>query len=137
MSKQITPLALKKLYKEGQNISSLLRDMHGSDKNTREIIEAAYDLQAGSYIAMLDDEDIAKRKDAFCDELAGILEAFPSQTILEAGVGEATTLASITQRLSPNKKAYGFDISWSRLSCGMSWLREQGLDSVECFSLAE
>jgi hypothetical protein len=43
---------LKKLYLEGRNITEILRDANAENINTAEIIEISYDLQAGSYISL-------------------------------------------------------------------------------------
>jgi len=44
-----TMAQLKKLYEEGVNITQYLRTELGSTRNTVEIIEIAYELQAGSF----------------------------------------------------------------------------------------
>ena len=45
---------LKEAYARGENITSLLRTEQGTSANSEEIIEIAYDLQAGRYIAALE-----------------------------------------------------------------------------------
>jgi hypothetical protein len=43
-----TPRELQALYKQGKNITQLLKEERGLQCNTDEIIEIAYDLQTGS-----------------------------------------------------------------------------------------
>ena len=43
----LTPLDLKERFHRGENVSAVLRKELGVEKNTPEIIEIAYDLQAG------------------------------------------------------------------------------------------
>ena len=60
-----TPLQLKKLYNQGQNVSAFMRREMGVEYNTREIIEVSYDLQTGSYIAAMENEEIAEHKEEY------------------------------------------------------------------------
>jgi len=51
-------------------------------------------------------------------------------TLLEVGVGEATTLASVFNNLKfKNIKLYGFDISWSRLFVAKKYLTEKNISA--------
>ena len=43
---------VKNIYNKGKNITQYLRKKLNQKNNTSEIIEIAYDLQAGSYIQM-------------------------------------------------------------------------------------
>src|SRR5690606_38259300 len=85
-------------------------------------IRISYDLQTGSYI---DHVKAHKEKhNAYAQEVASILNATmtPINSIMEAGVGECTTLASVVENLSSIPKAiYGFDISLSRMTLGKKW----------------
>ncbi|MCI5156950.1 MAG: methyltransferase type 11, partial [Candidatus Electrothrix sp. AUS1_2] len=65
-----TPRQLKTLYEQGKNISELLRHEKGIQYNTNEIIEMAYDLQAGSYIASMNDAETATQKKNYASEIA-------------------------------------------------------------------
>jgi hypothetical protein len=88
----LTPRQLKMLYEQGQNISEILREELDVDHNTKEIIEISYDLQAGSYIAALHDAEVAERKKRYCAEIVKTIRSLcQPESILEAGVGEATT----------------------------------------------
>lgn len=47
-------------------------------------------------------------------------------SLLEVGVGEATTLAGVLEQAGDAvSSAIGFDISWSRLAAGTKWLKEK------------
>jgi uncharacterized protein YbaR (Trm112 family) len=116
---------LQKQYSSGVNISSLLRgDGRG---NTESAIEVAYDLKSGSYVAALQDDSYRTSKLRYCSEIAStILSITQPKTILEAGVGEGTTLSLVLQHL-PEVVGYGFDISWSRIFVARNWLQSQGV----------
>ena len=95
-----TPRQLQRLYDEGENIGQLMRREAGSTQNSEHIIEASYDLQAGSYVAKLDDPAMARNKLGYSLELASRIRSLLHPTsILEAGVGEATTLSGVVKSL--------------------------------------
>lgn len=126
-----TPRELQALYQQGRNITQLLRGEQGLPRNTAEIIEVAYDLQTGSYIAAMQDAAMAEHKRAYASELARmILSLCEPASILEAGVGEATTLAGVLPGLGPEVASHGFDLSWSRVAYAQRWLRSQGSDAT-------
>jgi SAM-dependent methyltransferase len=123
---------LKELYQQGLNISSLLRGKKGLKYNSEMIIEISYDLQAGSYIASLEDDDTAAKNEDYTAQLADILQALCDPTsILEAGVGEATTLSGVLKHMeASNLSSYGFDLSWSRVAAAREWLKKQNLSNI-------
>lgn len=129
-----TPRQLKKMYEQGQNISAFLRQEKGLAVNTREIIEIAYDLQAGSYIAAMQEQKLSQHKKEYSREIAEtILSLCEPQSILEAGIGEATTLSGVLQNMQRGISAYGVDLSWSRVAYAKSWLRNKGFpDTTLC-----
>lgn len=94
-------------------------------KNELLAILIAYDLQAGSYVS-----SVRKNRDdnlRWCKQLFGLIsESFEKgDSILEVGVGEATTLAGVLEQANDRvSSAFGFDISWSRLAEGEKWLKE-------------
>ena len=107
----ITPRELKKLYDQGQNIISLLRQEFGASKNTPEIIEISYDMQTGSYIEAMKNEDMAQHKEEYTEEIAKvILSLCQPKSLLEAGVGEATTLSGVSKHLENDVSNYGFEL---------------------------
>lgn len=126
-----TPRELKQLYMQGQNISSFLREELGIQQNTQEIIEIAYDMQAGSYIESMKNDSMAKHKSQYSREIAEIIVSLCNPiSILEAGVGEATTLSGVLKNLGREVRSYGFDLSWSRLAYAKEWLSTQGFTNT-------
>jgi ubiquinone/menaquinone biosynthesis C-methylase UbiE len=118
-------IGAKKAYKEGRNITELLRSQKNINSNTPEIIETAYDLQAGSYIeAILNNHAQAQ---AYTTELASVLDNHITKTtsLLDIGTGELTTLSHLIRRLRKKpKKVFAFDISWSRIYKGKNYAKE-------------
>lgn len=122
----MTPKSLQQLFDQGENISATLRDQLGVDHNTQEVIEKSYDIQTGSYIAALEKPSMLQHKADYTSEIARvILSLCQPHTILEAGVGEATTLQGVMQKLGDQISYHGFDISWSRLAYARRWLNTQ------------
>jgi len=115
-------LEAKKAYANGENITELLRAQKNLGWNTPEIIETAYDLQAGSYIAdIIRDPSHSK---LYTAELAEILQEHirEGDSLLDIGTGELTTLSQLMCKLKQLPKAvYAFDISWSRISKGIAY----------------
>jgi len=127
----ITPRELKKLYTQGKNISALLRKELNVKQNTLEIIEISYDMQTGSYIEAMKSEDMAKHKEEYTAEIAKvILSLCNPMSVLEAGVGEATTLSGVLKHLGNEVNSYGFDLSWSRVAYAKDWLYTQGITNT-------
>ncbi len=118
----------REAYKKNQNVTEFLREKFGANENTSEIIEMAYDLQAGSYI-QLAYSDFEKMK-FLASQISVILAQYlnPSDSLLDVGTGELTnftlTLNNIGVELS---RALAFDISWSRLSKGVAFYRENNV----------
>lgn len=127
----ITPRELKKMYDQGQNISALLRKDLNVSYNTPEIIEISYDMQTGSYIEAMKNDDMAKHKEEYSAEIASvILSLCKPISVLEAGVGEATTLSSVLKQFGMMVSSYGFDLSWSRVAYAKEWLHTQGMTNT-------
>lgn len=87
----------------------------------------AYDLQAGSYVSGARANPEGNR--CWCRQLAGLLAGVlaDGDAILEVGVGEATTLAGVLAECAIKpRQAFGFDVSWSRVSVANQWLQENG-----------
>ena len=133
MDNKLSPKQLKALYEQGENISQKLRDDLGIGHNTEQIIELSYDLQAGSYIDLQSDDRILSNAKKYTSRLVEIitqLNASP-ESILEAGIGEGTTLSRVLNGLNYDKAAYGFDLSWSRVAYASRWLKQNNLNNVE------
>jgi len=121
----LKPRELKNQFLNGQNISKILRDDLNLNQNNQEIIEIAYDLQAGSYRNAMVNTDYANNRKMHSFEIARIIQSLcKPDSVLEAGVGEATVFSGVINQLSLDVKAYGFDISWSRLASAREWLSE-------------
>jgi hypothetical protein len=112
-------LDAKSIYQKGENVTQYLRTKFGSEHNTSEIIEIAYDLQAGSYI-----EGVKSKRDKaerYAAELGGILSEHLERgdSLLDVGAGEITTLTLVLNELDIElSDIVALDISWSRLSVG-------------------
>jgi hypothetical protein len=119
-------LQAKTAYGEGKNVTELLRAQANLEANTPEIIEIAYDLQAGTYIEAVNaNRDFAMQ---YATDLANIIEAHikPSDCLLDVGTGEITTLSLVAQNLGVMPaELFAFDISWSRIYKGLTFAREQ------------
>lgn len=126
-----SPRYLQELYDSGVNISAFLREQQGILHNTESIIEIAYDLQSGSYIASTETPEGYSLKERYTSEIANvILSLLHPASVLEAGVGEATTLSGVLKHLKIPVEAFGFDISWSRVAYGQKYLEKQGISNV-------
>jgi hypothetical protein len=118
-------LAAREAYAAGRNVTQALREQQGVAINTPEIIELAYDLQAGTYI-----ENAQKHKEqllAYVNEMAQIIDRYvtPGFSLLDIGTGEITTLSELAPRLSIKPQdIFAFDISWSRLYKGLDYARQ-------------
>lgn len=125
---------IKEIYANGQNIIQYLKSISGNKKNTTEDILISYDFQAGTYI-----KSFSKNRDfnyKYCSALATIIDNLGSVgSIIEVGVGEATTLNTVIRCLKhkPNNIS-GFDISWSRLKFAKGLLNDFNIDNVNLFT---
>lgn len=105
--------SLRAAYLRGENILSLLDAGSGHPTRDFAAIQTSYDLQAGSYTAAFRTPEGARLKAGFAEALVPHIEGY--DTLLDAGVGEATTLAPVYERLESKVEVYGFDASVSRL----------------------
>ena len=124
---------IKQLYGEGKNIMQHFRSAGGSDRNSTEAILVSYDFQAGSYVANV------KANPDFMDQysaaVANVLKPLGGNSIMEAGVGEATTISNVLTKLDSKPNAYGYDLSWSRISYGVDYANEKGVgDQLQLFT---
>ncbi|WP_144300252.1 hypothetical protein [Elioraea rosea] len=115
-------LKARQAWEAGENVTDALRRQLGVEDNTPEIIELAYDMQAGSYIR--DIEENRDRAILYAEEVAGILDRHiePGTSLLDIGTGEVTTLSLIARRLARLPESIlAFDISWSRVRKGLGF----------------
>lgn len=117
----------RRLYRNGINVMEHIRRHHGRSVTLSTMIELSYEAQAGSYVDALRDPAFAALKDQYAAAIASVLAGVSGDgAVLEAGVGEATTLSGVARRLGPQRRYHGFDISWSRLIYARAWLERDG-----------
>jgi hypothetical protein len=111
---KIIPI-LKEKYKQGENLINFITLNYPSAEALKSAINISYDIQSGSYV------DNFKRDpayyEAYLTDYAAILNQLgPIKNIVEAGVGEATTLIPLFDKLNHKPdQLIGFDSSWSRI----------------------
>ncbi len=123
---------MRKAFARGENAMAWARA--NEDFSSGEVIDAAliaYDLQAGSYVALARKDPAYRRK--WCAQLAELIKPWiePGDRLLEVGAGEATTLSGVVGALQqPTIRPMGFDLSWSRLHVGREWLKENNVNGT-------
>lgn len=139
----MTPWELKAAYAEGKNILQLLANEGANDGRRAEHIELSYDLQSGAYARAFDQRpEIRERKLAYTKALLEVIQGLGRHgSVLDAGVGEGTTLWSLfSQMETPLPVIHGVDLCWSRVAVCRDWLARQTPRvnvSVACASLME
>src|SRR5438105_12311024 len=107
------------LFDRGENIIEWIRTHEGAEYNSPTAILYSYDAQAGSYTKQLEDPAVRELKDKLGQHLATILDEFAPDSLLDAGIGEATSLAPILGHLRKKPThVLGFDVSLSRVLFG-------------------
>jgi len=128
----MNPSELRAAWARGENLMALLRKQHGSHINTQESIEVSYDLRAGIDIECMEDRAHATYVRDSAGEIARLLQQYgrPS-SLLEAGVGEATTLTYVLKSYGREPlNVHGFDLCWSRILRAKQWLAQEGVTDV-------
>ncbi len=122
---------IRDIYEKGGNIIEYLKQSKQTDINSIEDIMISYDFQAGTYIKYADHNK--EYVQAYTGNLFKVISSLGKfDSILEVGVGEATTLANLLLYFSDIPKyVYGFDISWSRIKYGLYYLSKLGLTKVQ------
>jgi SAM-dependent methyltransferase len=119
---QLSHSELRKVYEANQNVLRFCKEKLGSQAtNEQAAIMHSYELQAGSYIRhMAEDSEHRAKKQHYGKAIAALIESFSPSSILEAGVGEATTLVEVVNNLpeAMGQTVYAFDLSWSRVLLG-------------------
>ncbi len=118
-------LEVKEVYARGDNVTEYLRKKFNEKGNTSEIIEMAYDIQAGSYISIVESD--RKKHSSFVLEIAKKLgnHIASEDSLLDVGTGELTTLSLMLNEIKTKPlQVLAFDISWSRLSKGKIFFEE-------------
>lgn len=129
---------LKELYKRNENLMEYMRRQSGIQQNSAEQIMLSYDFQAGTYMAGYYEDPSTRLGEARI--LAEIMEEKNlSGILLEAGVGEASTLVPLLNILKENgnlrfDSVYGFDISWSRIKAAKKFAKDQHQEGARFFT---
>jgi len=135
---------LKDLYNKNINLMNYLRNIHNVEENEADFILKSYDLQAGSYVEAFNSNETITNSyidnvkqpttlkniiDCMTTELArNINELGEFSSILDAGIGEATFLVPLADRLNnKNIDFYGFDISASRINVANKFSEDNNL----------
>jgi SAM-dependent methyltransferase len=122
---------LLRLYASGTNVMAYLREFAGRQENDPFTILAAYDLQAGSYVrALASDSEAARMQLASCQKFAELFDRLAPKSVLEVGVGEATTLGNVLVRMRTAPRAFGFDIALSRVLVGREYVASLGMQAT-------
>lgn len=120
---------IKELYDQGVNIIQYLKNLDERKDNTTADILISYDIQAGIYTRR--NELNAPTRKAYCAEIAETLEQLGGGSLLEVGVGEASTLGTLLEQLQhPFEAVYGFDLSWSRILYAQKYLQSLSLKNT-------
>jgi ubiquinone/menaquinone biosynthesis C-methylase UbiE len=128
-------IGMRQAYSKGGNAMEWCRDYFRTrhktvDGNNLLATLVAYDLQAGSYLSAA--RAHRENNQRWCRQLAGLLAGVLDEgdSIMEVGVGEATTLAGVLAETGAKVSlAFGFDVSWSRVAEGRKWLAENGQEA--------
>lgn len=117
---------VKKIYENGGNIMDFLKSKSNSIQNSTEAILTSYDFQAGTYT------EFAKTNidyiNNYTGSIAKLLDKLDFNSIIEIGVGEATTLGNVIERLIKKPESvFGFDLSWSRIKYAQKYLKEKNI----------
>lgn len=113
-------------YQNGNNVIKKLKELSKKQETTPEMIEIAYDMQAGTYISSC--TNYQERWSLYCDEISEILQTYTQEgdRVLDVGTGELTTLTGVASScFAQAERIYASDISWSRLSCGVDFFRDR------------
>jgi ubiquinone/menaquinone biosynthesis C-methylase UbiE/uncharacterized protein YbaR (Trm112 family) len=124
----MTPWELKAAYKDGKNLLHLLKDESKGGDRTSEHVELSYDLQSGAYARGFDERpEVRERKRTYTKALLDVFRSLGRhETVLDAGVGEGTTLWSMFSQLDgPCPAIHGVDLCWSRVAVCRDWLSRQ------------
>jgi len=130
---------LRQAYARGENITLLLRENENSEggENRLDSIEVAYDLQAGRHT-----EDALREPEMLRQYATDIHSLCSShlaecRSLLDCGTGEMTTLSALSQYLPSQIALLAFDISLSRVKCGLEfsrqWMREDLREGLHAF----
>lgn len=124
---------LQLVTSHGDNISLFIRSWSSENQQASHVSDSfetlvSYDRQAGSYVRRCEEDPDSNRK--WTQQVSEYLnEVIPrAGSLLEVGVGEATTLAGVIPLLKHKPlQIFGFDLSWSRLRVAQNWAESHGV----------
>lgn len=123
------------LFDRGENIIEWINSLEGAERNSTSAILYSYDTQAGSYTRQLEEPGVRELKDKVGRYLAALLDELAPQSVLEAGIGEATSLLPILRHLKKlPDHVLGFDLSLSRLLFARRYLSENAFGKTTLFT---
>jgi len=126
---------IRTLFDQGENVIRWIQSREGADRNSVSAILYSYDAQAGSYIDDLKNPTAHALKKRLGIELGPLLDELAPTSILEAGIGEGTSLAPILSQMQIKpERIFGFDLSLSRLLFARKHLAKSGYESVVLFT---
>jgi hypothetical protein len=126
---------IRALYDRGENVTRWIQSKEGTDRNSTTAILYSYDAQAGSYIDNLKDPSARALKEASGRDLGALMDGLSPQSLLEAGIGEGTSLAPILSHMTMRPThVLGFDLSLSRLLYARRHLADGGQSEVKLFT---
>jgi uncharacterized protein YbaR (Trm112 family) len=125
---------IQRLFEQGCNITSWIKAQEKADNVSQTAILYSYDAQAGSYIKYLNTPGAAELKESLGRRLGEIINELGPKSILEAGVGEATSLVPILNNMTRPEQIFAFDLSLSRLLFARKYLQDKGWADVKLFS---
>jgi ubiquinone/menaquinone biosynthesis C-methylase UbiE/uncharacterized protein YbaR (Trm112 family) len=119
------------LFDRGENVINRINAQEGAQQNSSSAILYSYDAQAGSYVAQLEDPAYRDLKHNLGRYLAAVIDTLRPSSLLDAGVGEATSLAPLLGYLQHKPMhVLGFDISLSRLLFARRYLADNRHEAV-------
>lgn len=124
---------IKEIYHKGGNIIKYLKNLKSSSENDVLDILISYDFQAGSYI------EIANNNPEYIENYTTALSAYINnlgnfESIIEVGVGEATTLIPVINKLHTRPAdILGLDISLSRILFAKKYAIENKISHIKFF----
>jgi len=124
---------IKKKFDNGENIIEYLKKINTNQKIDGMVL-ISYDFQAGSYIKKAEnnpdyEEDRANTYVNIINDLGDF------DSIMEVGIGEATTFASLIPKIkSKNIISFGFDISYSRIQYAKQYLKRKKIENTILFT---
>ncbi len=131
----LDPRRLRELYRQKRNILQTIREESGQETNDPLAILVAYDLQAGSYLARLDDPAAREVNDVNTAKFARLFEELGAASLLHPGTGEGKTLCHVVEKMAAAPRhVFGFDIALSRVMFAARHARALGQNAVRFFT---